>query len=69
VRGVFPQIKSTIILGLFLIILVVVIYYTFPEDFYGDQLTNAQAWLHKQGMTMVPELFGRVLSFMARTGK
>jgi len=69
VRGVFPHIKSTIILGFFLIVLVVVIYHTFPEDFYRDQLMDAQAWLHKQGMTMVPELIGRVLSVMARAGK
>lgn len=69
VRGVFPQIKSTIILGLFLIVLVVVIYYTFPEDFYRDQLTDTQAWLHKQGMTIVPELIGRVLSVTVRAGK
>jgi TM2 domain-containing membrane protein YozV len=69
VRGVFPHIKSTIILGLFLLALVVVIYHTFPEDFYRDQLKDAQAWLHKQGMTMVPEIIGRVLSFMAQGGR
>ena len=69
VRGVFPHIKSTIILGLFLIVLVVVVNHTFPEGFYRDQLTYAQAWLHKQGMTIAPELFGRVLSVMARAGK
>jgi amino acid transporter len=69
VRGVYPHIKSTIILGLFLIVLVVVIYHTFPENYYRYQLTYAQAWLHKQGMTMVPELISRVLSVMARAGK
>ncbi len=69
VRGVFPQIKFTVILGLLLIALVIVIYNTFPDGFYRDQLTDAQAWLHKQGMTMVPELIVRVLSVTARAGK
>jgi hypothetical protein len=54
-----------VILGLFLIVLVIVIYNTFPEGFYRDQLMDAQA-VTQAGMTMVPELIGRILSVTAR---
>jgi TM2 domain-containing membrane protein YozV len=69
VQGVFPHIKSTIALGLFLIFLVIVIDRSFPRNYYCDQLTYAQARLQEQGMTIVPELIGRVLSLMALAGK
>jgi TM2 domain-containing membrane protein YozV len=69
VRGVIPHIKSTIILGLFLIVLLVVIYHTFPENFYREQLTYAQARLQERGMTIMPETIKRVLPLMTFAGK
>ncbi len=69
VRGVFPHIKSTVVLGLFLILLSIVIYRYFPEKYYSDLLTTVQARLHEQGMTIVPELIGRLLSVIVPSGK
>ncbi len=68
VRGVFPHFKSTIILCLILVVLTVIIYFTFPESYYRNQLTYVQALLKKQGMTMVPELIDRVLSVTTLAG-
>lgn len=67
-RGVFPHFKTTIVLGLFLIALLIVIYRYFPGSYYHDLLADAQARLHERGMTIVPELIGRVLSITGRTG-
>jgi len=69
VRGVIPHFKSTITLGLFLIVLLVVIYHTFPEDFYREQLTYAQARLQERGMTIIPEIIKRVLPLLTLAGK
>lgn len=67
VRGVFPQFKSTAILGFVLVFLVIAAYYYVPAhtSYYRDQLADAQARLQKQGMTLVPELINRLLSLMA----
>ncbi len=69
VRGIVPQFRLTIALGLLLIALSIAIYRYFPSDYYGEQLVHAQTWLRGQGMTMVPELVSRLLSVMARVGK
>jgi TM2 domain-containing membrane protein YozV len=69
VKGVFPHIKSTIALGLFLALLMIVFGRSFPADYYGDQLAHARARLQAQGMTIVPEIIGRVLSPAALTQK
>ena len=64
VRGVFPHIMSTVVLGLFLILVSIIIYHYFPEQYYSELLTTAQARLHEQGMTIVPEMISRLLSLM-----
>ena len=69
VQGVFPHIKSTIALGLFLILLVIVSGRSFPTNYYCDKLTQARAQLQELGMTIVPEIIGRVLSRTASGGK
>lgn len=69
VKGVIPQIKSTLVLGISLTVLVVVIYYSFPKSYYRNQLTAAQVQLNQQGMTIVPELISRVLSGTITAGK
>jgi len=67
VQGVFPHIKSTIALGLFLVLLVTVLGRSFPANYYRNHLTQARARLQEQGMTIVPEIIGRVLSLTAST--
>ncbi len=49
-------------------ILVIVIDRSFPRNYYCDQLTYARARLMDQGMAIVPELIGRVLSVTALAG-
>ncbi len=68
VRGVFPQIKSTIFfLLLFLFLLVFTYYYYFPANYYREQLTLFQTWLQKRGMTFVPDLINRLRTLLAWT--
>ncbi len=67
-RGVFPQFKSTVMLGFVLIFLLIAACRYVPEliNYYRDQLADAQARMQKQGMTLVPELISRLLSLMAQ---
>ena len=69
VRGVFPQIKGTFLLVLFLTFFVIVVYYWFPTGFYAKLLASMQALLRGRGMTIVPELIGRLLALMAAMGR
>jgi TM2 domain-containing membrane protein YozV len=62
IRGVFPHIKSTLALVLFLAVLALVIGRSFPASYYQDYLAHARARLQEQGMTIVPELINRMLS-------
>ncbi len=69
IKGVIPQFKLTIALGLLLIALSIAVYRYFPASYYSEQLMHAQTWLRGQGMTLVPELINRLLSVMAQAGK
>ena len=69
VRGVFPQIKGTFLLVLFLTFFVIVVYYWFPTGFYAKLLASMQALLRDRGMTIVPELIGKLLERMAAMGR
>jgi len=69
VRGVYPHIKTTIFLVLFLTFLVIVIDTAPLRNYYCNQLAYAQARLHELGMTIMPEIISRVLSLMALVGK
>ena len=40
-----------------------------PASYYSSLLGNAQAWFHEKGMTMVPDLIGRILSGTVLAGK
>jgi TM2 domain-containing membrane protein YozV len=64
VKGVIPQVRSTIFLLLLLAFLLIVSRHIVPEHFYRDQLADAQIWLQKRGMTITPALIGRLLSGM-----
>jgi hypothetical protein len=66
VRGVFPQIKGTLMLVLFLAFFVIVVRYWSPLEFYATLLSSVQTLLRDRGMTIVPELIGRLLAEMGR---
>jgi len=69
VRGVFPDIKSTAVLGFVLTACVLIItLFSFPAGYYVGWLTDIQTQLQKEGMTLVPELIRKVLSFITRAG-
>ena len=63
VRGVFPQIKRTFMLALFLIILVIItVRFYFPWKYYREDLVNALSWSSKQGMKLIPELIRGIIT-------
>jgi TM2 domain-containing membrane protein YozV len=69
VRGVFPQIKSTILFILFFLFLLIFMYYHYsPKNYYIEQLEHAQAWLQKHGMSIIPDIIGKLRSLIARAG-
>jgi hypothetical protein len=70
VRGVFPRIKSTILLVLFLTLLIVIAYYYyFPKNFYSSQVTAVQVYLRNLGMTFVPDLIDRLREALVLPGR
>ncbi len=68
VRGVFPQIKGTLLLVLVLAFLAVVVSYGFPKKFYAEQLTDMKRMLVELGMSIMPGLIDRMLAWMMGTG-
>jgi hypothetical protein len=64
VRGIFPQIKGTVLLVLFLSFLVIVVHYWFPTGFYSGILRSVQRLLGERGMTIVPDLIGKLLEII-----
>jgi len=65
VRGVFPQIKRTLILALFLIILIIItVRFYFPWNFYREYLMKALSWSSKQGMMLIPELIRGIITVL-----
>jgi TM2 domain-containing membrane protein YozV len=66
VRGIFPQVKGTFLLVLFLALFIIVVYYWFPKGYYLEELTHLRSSLGRQGMTIVPEMIGRILEATGR---
>ena len=65
VRGVFPQIKRTLLLALFLTILIIItVRFYFPWNFYRESLMKALSWSSKQGMMLIPELIRRIITLL-----
>ena len=65
VRGVFPQIKRTLLLALFLIILIIIaVQFYFPWNFYREYLMKALSWSSKQGMMLIPELIRGIITVL-----
>jgi hypothetical protein len=68
VRGVFPHIKRTFVLVLFLGFFLIVLYGYFPRRFYAGELASARSWLRMQGITLLPDLLGRLFPLAAGGG-
>jgi TM2 domain-containing membrane protein YozV len=65
VRGVFPQIRRTLLLILFLIILIIItVQFYFPWNFYREDLREALSWSSKQGMMLIPELIRGIITVL-----
>jgi len=65
VRGVFPQIKRTLLLTLFLIILIIItVQFYFPWNFYREYIMKALSWSSKQGMMLIPELIRGIITVL-----
>ena len=65
VRGVFPQIKRTLLLALFLVILILItVRFYFPWNFYREYLMKALSWSSKQGMMLIPELIRGIITVL-----
>jgi TM2 domain-containing membrane protein YozV len=65
VRGVFPQIKRTLLLALFLISLIIItVRFYFPWNFYREYLMKALNWSSKQGMMLIPELIHGIVTVL-----
>ncbi len=62
VRGVFPQIKRTLLFAFFLTILIVIAArFYFPWNFYRESIMEALSWSSKQGMMLIPELIRGII--------
>lgn len=66
VQGVFPRLKGTFMLLLFLTFFMIVVYYWFPVRFYANILSWFERVLSDRGMTIIPELLARTLEWMAK---
>ncbi len=60
-RGVYPRIKLTVFLVLFLIIFARLTYHSFPKNYYSGQIEVVQVRLQELGMTIVPEMIGHLV--------
>jgi TM2 domain-containing membrane protein YozV len=68
-RGVFPQIKGTIALGLFLTLLVIMVRDYFPASYYHEVLASTRLLLTKRGMTLLPELIDKLQPLITMVGR
>jgi TM2 domain-containing membrane protein YozV len=65
VHGVFPQLKRTLFLALFLIVLATItVRFYFPWNSYRQYLDEALNWSSNQGMMLVPELIRRFITML-----
>jgi TM2 domain-containing membrane protein YozV len=65
VRGVFPQIKRTLLLALFVIILIIItVRFYIPWNFYREYVMKALSWSSKKGMMLIPELIRGIITVL-----
>ena len=68
VRRVYRQIKRTVVLVLFLALFLIMFYNYFPRRFYTGELISARSWLQAQGLTLLPDLLGKLFPDVAAGG-
>jgi len=61
VRGVFPSLKATFLLGLFLLSCAIIAHYVFPREYYVASLQHLQVKLSQQDTVLLPGLIDRFL--------
>lgn len=61
VRGIFPQIRRTLILVLLLAVFVIIVTFWSPAEFYAGLLKSLRKLLDDRGFAIVPELIDRLL--------
>jgi len=66
VRGVFSRLKPAFMLAVLLAIAGAVLYYYFPISYCVGLLEGARKELTDRGMTIVPDLIGRILLVMQK---
>jgi TM2 domain-containing membrane protein YozV len=64
VRGVFPQIKRTLLLAFFLSSLIIIVRFYFPWNYYREYIMKALSWSAKQGMMLIPELVRGIVTVL-----
>lgn len=60
-RGMIPQAKMTLILGLTLTFFIAFGYFLFPKNFYSNQLVTLQTRSSQNQMVILPDLISRIL--------
>ena len=65
-RGVFPRIGNIFVLFLVLALVVAVVYWVAPENYYLSLMEQVRRHLQQKGMTIVPEIIGALLSHLPR---
>ena len=65
IQGVFPQIKVTIALCLFLTLLMMIARDYFRANYYHEVLASARFHLQKRGMTLLPELMNELQALIS----
>jgi TM2 domain-containing membrane protein YozV len=65
VRGIFPQLKRTFVLVLFLAFFLIVVYNYSPQRFYAGELASARSSLQSQEMTLLPDLLRWLFPYAA----
>ncbi len=68
-RGIFPNIKLTVMLCFFLVFCLVLSYFCFSKEFYTAQLRNIQTRLYGKEMVIVPYMIDRLLVVIAPEGE
>jgi TM2 domain-containing membrane protein YozV len=69
IRGIFPQIRSTLVLMVVLIALLLSTAHIFPVGFYTGLLVGFSEKLSSYGMIILPEIMDFAVPLIAQTGR
>jgi TM2 domain-containing membrane protein YozV len=69
VRSASAPLRTVVVLAFLAFLVIKINHHYFNGNYFSGNLAVLQSWLHKQGMTLVPDLIGRLLSGTALAGK